>query len=140
MPRSAISLIVAWTGSLIEIEGRQAAQGRQAQERACILAIFQHPAQHDLVDMGQLVITGHDHCIGIGEGRHVSRHPQAALMRGLDHCRHPVRIDRIVDLDLVIDAGIRIGVNGGDRFFLGLETRIPLFELNGLRPSMNPER
>ena len=55
----------------------KALERRQAKERARVLARVDHPAQHELVDVGHLVVARVDHVVGGREGRDVARHAHA---------------------------------------------------------------
>ena len=91
-------------GGAGEIHRREALHRREPQQRPRILARLEHPAQHELVDVRELVVAGGDHGVRRGERRDVAGDAHAEAVGLLHHGRHPGWIDAVVDLDLPVAA------------------------------------
>ena len=88
----------------VEVDLRQAPQRGEAKQGAGVFIRLEDPAQHQLVDVGDLIVAGVDHRIGRRERRHVAQHAHALCARLGDHRRDPGRLDGGIDLDVVISA------------------------------------
>ena len=88
----------------VHINRREALHRGEAEQRSRVFTGIENPAEHQLIDMGDLVIARRDHRICARESGNVPGNAQATAVCFGGHRRNPGRVHRIVDLDLPVSA------------------------------------